>query len=237
MLGAYNRNLGFLQPLNFVLHAFVYTSHAESLRKTGATAAECRCVRTSSSVFKPNQTCFVESSLLMRHGFLNTTRKPNARLSCQWKSPTSPRPNLKARESKSKVNVMLITFFDVRRRVLATGPDNQSASLQRILRLLLRSVREKRRELWQAKSWLLHHDNAPAHNGPEHPAVHLAEKNIAVLEQPPCSHDLAPCDFFLFPKLKGIIKGTRFEVVEAIKRAVTTALMAIPEQSFQQCIA
>ena len=35
--------------------------------------------------------------------------------SCQWKSPTSPRPNLKARQSKSKVNVMLITFFDVRR--------------------------------------------------------------------------------------------------------------------------
>ena len=33
-----------------------------------------------SSVFKLNQTCFVESSLLMSHGFLNTTRKPNARV-------------------------------------------------------------------------------------------------------------------------------------------------------------
>ena len=37
---------------------------------------------------------------------------------------------------------------------------------------------------------------------------------------------------FLFPKLKGIIKGTRFEGVEAIKRAVTRG---IPEESFQQC--
>ena len=33
-----------------------------------------------------------------------------------------------------------------------------------ILRLLLRSVHEKGQELWQDKSWLLHHDNAPAHN-------------------------------------------------------------------------
>ena len=64
---------------------------------------------------------------------------------------------------------------------------------------------------------------------PEHPAV-------PGREQPPYSPDLAPCAFFLFPKLKGIIKGTRFEGVEAIKRAVTTELKGIPEESFQQCI-
>jgi len=37
----------------------------------------------------------------------------------------------------------------------------------------------------------------------------LAKNNIAVLEQPPYSPGLAPCDFFLFPKLKEV-KGTRF---------------------------
>ena len=45
----------------------------------------------------------------------------------------------------------------------------------------------------------------------------LAKNNIAVLEQRPCSPDLAPCDFFLFPKLKKAIKGTRFQDSEAIK--------------------
>jgi len=39
----------------------------------------------------------------------------------------------------------------------------------------------------------------------------LAKNNIAVLEQPPYFPDLAPCDFFLFPKLKKVIKGTRFQ--------------------------
>ena len=133
---------------------------------------------------------------------------------------------------------MLITFFDVRGIVHSEFlPQGQTISQQvykEILRRLLRSVREKRRELWQDKSWLLHHDNAPAHNALSI-LQFLAEKNIAVLEQPPYSPDLAPCDFFLFPKLKGIIKGTRFEGVEAIKRAVTTELRGIPEQSFQQC--
>ena len=35
---------------------------------------------------------------------------------------------------------------------------------KKILGRLMRSVREKRRELWVMRSWLLHHDNAPAHN-------------------------------------------------------------------------
>ena len=41
---------------------------------------------------------------------------------------------------------------------------------------------------------------------------------------------------FLFPKLKGIIKGTHFDGVEAIKRTITMELRGIPEESFQQCI-
>ena len=64
----------------------------------------------------------------------------------------------------------------------------------------------------------------------------LAENNIAVLEQPPYLPDLAPCDFFLFPKLKGVIKGTRFQDSKAITTAVTKELRAIPMESFQKCI-
>ena len=41
---------------------------------------------------------------------------------------------------------------------------------------------------------------------------------------------------FYFPKLKGVIKGTRFDNVETIKRSVTTEIRGILEESFQQCI-
>jgi len=65
----------------------------------------------------------------------------------------------------------------------------------------------------------------------------FAKYNIAVLEKPPYSLDLAPCDFFLFPKLlKEVIKRTRFQDSEAIKTAVTRELRTIPEESFQECM-
>ena len=99
----------------------------------------------------------------------------------------------------------------------------------------MHSVREKRRELWETKSWLLHHDNAPAYNALSIQQF-LAENNIAVQEQPPYSPGLASCDFFLFSKLKGVIKGTRFQDSKAITTAVTKELRAIPMESFQKCI-
>ena len=103
--------------------------------------------------------------------------------SCQWKSVMLPKPK-KARQSKSKVKVMLITFLNVRGIIhsefLPQGQTINQQVYKEILRLLLRSRREKRRELWQDKSWLLHHDNAPTHNALSIRQL-LAEKNIAVL--------------------------------------------------------
>ena len=97
------------------------------------------------------------------------------------------------------------------------------------------SVTEKRRKLWVTMSWLLHHHNAPAHNALGIREF-LAKNNNAVLEQPPYSPDLAPCDFFLFPKLKEVIKETRFQDLEAIKTAIARELQAIPEESFLECV-
>ena len=68
--------------------------------------------------------------------------------------------------------------------------------------------------MWETRSWLLHDDNAPAYNA-SGIREFLAKNNISVLEQPPYSPDLAPCDFFLFPKLKEVIKGTHFQDKEA----------------------
>ena len=92
------------------------------------------------------------------------------------------------------------------------------------------SAREEACELWQDNAWLLHQDNAPAHNAL---STHqfLAERNVTVLDHPPYSPYLALCDFFLFPKVKEIIKGVRFLDMEAIKKAVTTELKCIPEES------
>ena len=56
-----------------------------------------------------------------------------------------------------------------------------------------------------------------------------------VLPQPPYSPDLAPADFFLFPKLKSTLKGRRFESIEAIKTNSLAHLRSIPKTAFQEC--
>ena len=99
----------------------------------------------------------------------------------------------------------------------------------------MHSVRKKRRELWETRSWLHHYDNAPVYNALEYREF-LAKTNITALDQPLYSPDLASCDFFLFSELKEVIKGTRFQDSEAIKTTVTRELRAISEESFQECV-
>ena len=158
--------------------------------------------------------------------------------SIEWMSALSPRPK-KVRVFKSKTKVMLIAFL--MSMELSTQNSCHKAKTinqhvyKNVLRRLMRYVWEKRRELWETRSWLLHHDNAPAHNALRIREF-LAKNSIAVQEQPPYAPDLARCDLFLFPKLKEVIKGARFQDLKAIKTAETRELRAIPEKSFQECL-
>ncbi|BFZ13202.1 hypothetical protein BsWGS_16241 [Bradybaena similaris] len=63
----------------------------------------------------------------------------------------------------------------------------------------------------------------------------LAKHNIPQVRQPPYSPDLAPCDFFLFPKIKSHLKGRRFQDVGEIKENATRQLHTISEDEFQEC--
>jgi hypothetical protein len=47
--------------------------------------------------------------------------------------------------------------------------------------------------------------------------------------------DLAPSDFFLFPKLTEILKGSHFDDIADIRSYMTAALNAIPQNQFQNC--
>jgi hypothetical protein len=44
---------------------------------------------------------------------------------------------------------------------------------------------------------------------------------------------MAPCDFWLFPQLKTVLKGNRFEDIDEIKRNATSMLNTIPKDSFK----
>jgi len=104
--------------------------------------------------------------------------------------------------SRSKFKAMLIVFFHIQDFVTAKWvPSGQTVNQQyyiEVLRKLRERVRMKRPEFW-SYGWILHQDNASAHNALSVKQF-LANKNVTVLEYPPYSPDLAPCDFYLFPK-------------------------------------
>lgn len=159
--------------------------------------------------------------------------------SSEWRPIGAPKPK-KPRQSRSKVKIMLIVFFDIRGVVhYEYVPAGQTVTKEfylSVLRRLREAIRRKRNDLWVDNSWILHHDNAPSHK-----AIivneFLAKHSVNIIEQPPYSPDLAPCDFFLFSKLKFPLRGMRFESIDDIKTNATRELKAIPETAYQKCFA
>jgi hypothetical protein len=76
--------------------------------------------------------------------------------------------------------------------------------------------------------------NAPSHTSF---AVRkfLSQNKITTPPHPPYSFYLAPCDFFLLPKLKIHLKGHHFGTGENIQAAATRALNNISSEDFLQC--
>jgi hypothetical protein len=74
----------------------------------------------------------------------------------------------------------------------------------------------KSTEKWNLGDWFLHCDNAPAHSDLSLCEL-LAKNNMIVIPHPLCSPDLAPCNSFLFLKLKMALKGRRFNDVTMIQ--------------------
>ncbi len=85
--------------------------------------------------------------------------------------------------------------------------------------MLRPAIVRKRPELWANNSWLLYHNNGPAHS-----AIatwqFLAKTSTTGLEHCAYSPDLAPNDFFLYSKTKEVPKRAHFQSEEVIKRRV-----------------
>ena len=60
----------------------------------------------------------------------------------------------------------------------------------------------------------------------------LPQRKVTVLPHPPYSPDLMPEFFLLFPRLKLVLKGSRFTDVADIKQRVATVLREIPQEAF-----
>jgi hypothetical protein len=84
-------------------------------------------------------------------------------------------------------------------------------------------VRRKRPVLlWEIRTWMLHHDSAPAHASL---LIHsyLAKHQTSIVPHPPYSLDLTPEDSFRFHKLKITLKGRCFQTFVTLSLIWRTA--------------
>ena len=77
--------------------------------------------------------------------------------------------------------------------------------------------------VFKSGQWHFHQDNV-------HNSIlvtdYLSKMGIKTVPQPPNSPDLAPCDFCLFPKLRGY----RYETIEEMKGAVMKVIDTITQE-------
>jgi transposase len=103
-----------------------------------------------------------------------------------------------------------------------------------VLKRLREKVIRKRSEIFANNSWILHHENVPVHTTPS-VREFLATKQITMLGHPAHSPDLAPSDFFLFPKIKKLLKGRHFDDTDDIRSNTLAALKIFAQIQFQNC--
>lgn len=78
---------------------------------------------------------------------------------------------------------------------------------------------------------MLHHDNVAPHRT-SNVAAYLKQERVKLLPHPPYSPDLAPCDFFLFPKIKKMLAGKKYNKIEHLSRAVQAVVNSISQEEY-----
>jgi hypothetical protein len=62
----------------------------------------------------------------------------------------------------------------------------------------------------------------------------LAKHQMAIIPYPPYAPNLAPCEFFLFPKMKLKLKEHRLDITEEIQAEPERVLDTLTENVFQE---
>ena len=122
-------------------------------------------------------------------------------------------------------------FFDsngmIYMHCVATGQILIKEYYVEVLREFRKRFHRKNLSLFKSGQWHFHQDNAPVHN-----CIlvkdYLTKMGIKTVPQPPYSPDLAPCDFCLFPRLR----GCRYETIEKMKEAVTKVIDTLTQENF-----
>ena len=112
----------------------------------------------------------------------------------------------------------------------APGPTGKTVNKEYYVEVLMEFIkrfRRKRPALLKSRQWHFHLDNAPVHNSIPFTA-YLTQMGIKTVPHPPYRPEFAPCNFWLFPKLR----GCRYETIEEMKEAVAKVIDTLTQEDF-----
>ena len=177
----------------------------------------------------PNRLCDIvtgDESWLTFYGI------PNKRCNRMWVGPDGDRPVVLRPGFQSRKQ--LFSAFFNRQGLVAIDILPEKSTIiasyytQVVLPKVVGKIHEQRPTVGTQRTLLLH-DNASAHKV-KVTTTFLSEQGIHVLDHPPYSPDLAPCDFWLFPILKERLTGHKFDRVQDLAKAVKSQLDTIPKE-------
>lgn len=160
---------------------------------------------------------------------------PESKIQSKEWLPRGSRGPIKFKAERSATKVMATIFWDAEGVILVDFLENQRTITADYYNSVLQKLKAeivKKRPGKLHHGVLFHHDNAPAHTSRLCQSS-LREFRWQILHHPPYSPDLAPSDFFLFPKLKSDLKGVRHQGTQAAKTAVLQWCKAQPPTFFR----
>jgi histone-lysine N-methyltransferase SETMAR len=151
-----------------------------------------------------------------------------------WLEKDEDRPQIvrTAKNSKKRMFVFFYTVEGVVARIAVQKGKTVNADLYKnhILPEVFSKFMEKRGRT-TVRDVMLHHDNAAPHKAGI-VTEYLKAERVKLLPHPPYSPDLAPCDFYLFPKIKKELGGRSFNSIENLSRAIQAIVDSIPKEQY-----
>jgi hypothetical protein len=138
----------------------------------------------------------------------------------------------KPHQNQSNVKVLLVLFygkFTVHHESVPCGQTVNGHFYLEVMKRLRKAEQRKRPECWRNKTWMLHHDDAPAHT-----LLLIRDFWRSARQLPSPNHtDLALQTFFLCQTLKSTLKSHRCWMIDETEEHLLWDLCVIPQNTFQ----
>ncbi len=142
----------------------------------------------------------------------------------------------KALHARSTKKLLVLPFFDIEGIIhveYLQGTVTSEVYIEALMHMR-DQIRVKRLDKWRTHDWILLGDNASPHKSYDTLTFHRQVRGVRG-PHPPYSPDLAPCVFFLFPKLKSKLHGRRFNNLQDLCTEVEMQLASLTPEDFQYC--